>query len=164
MWMCYPLSVCHAWSLHWQQYGRIQLVRGFGSIILPIAGLHCLVNARNRACSAPSKWEEAWSMQTAPKKDVTAHAPHVATWHFVKVENTRTFRQYNWFSFPIFSTYTVAGRLLLLEILYNHFISFWQSLVLGISFNPTGSSSLNNFVLEEYSQVFSHVHKVTNMH
>lgn len=103
-------------------------------------------------------------MQAAPKRDVTAHAPHVATWHFVEVENTRTFRQYNWFSFPIFSTYTVAGRLLLLEILYNHFILFWQSLVLGISFNPTGSSSSNNFVLAECLQVFSHVHKVTNTH
>ena len=33
----------------------VQLVRGFGSIMLPIAGLHCLVNAHNRACSASSK-------------------------------------------------------------------------------------------------------------
>jgi len=36
MWIHYPL--CRAWSLHWQHYDRIQLVRGFGSIILPIAG------------------------------------------------------------------------------------------------------------------------------
>ena len=36
MWICHPS--CRAWSLHWQHYDRIQLVRGFGSIILPIAG------------------------------------------------------------------------------------------------------------------------------
>ena len=36
MWICCPL--CRVWSLHLQHYGTIQLVRGFGSIILPIAG------------------------------------------------------------------------------------------------------------------------------
>ena len=30
MWICYPL--CRAWSLHWQHYGRIQLVRGRASL------------------------------------------------------------------------------------------------------------------------------------
>ena len=35
MWICY--SSCRARSLHWQRYDRIQLVRDFGSIILPIA-------------------------------------------------------------------------------------------------------------------------------
>ena len=53
MWICY--SLCRTWSLHWQHYGRIRLVRSFGSITLPIAGLHCIVNARNGACSAPNK-------------------------------------------------------------------------------------------------------------
>ena len=35
----------------------------------------------------------------------------------------------------------ITGRLFLLEIT---FISFWQSLLLGISFNPTKSSSMDS--------------------
>ena len=41
---CY--SLCRAWSLHWQHYGRIQLVRGFGSMILP-----------NRASLFGKRWQ-----------------------------------------------------------------------------------------------------------
>ena len=75
MWIRYPL--CRAWSLHWQYYGRILLVRDFGSIILPIAGLHCLVNVRNAACSAPSKYEKAWSMQAGPKRGDFVRPKHL---------------------------------------------------------------------------------------